>query len=273
MRVARTQANWGPAISTPGISIALVEKGRTKTPTGTQIMYEITGSGFGPDERLSLIRWPLNSPTQAVMGNLAFDNKGVAVCAPPAAGSQPTPMPSAGGSGSGTPPAKPQGGPSCDAGMKANQPVEIETSAAAGEAIRVALVDEVNRRGAAASAVPFPIASEDKGCRLQVVLGTRDASLVLVEGNGFPASAEVKLDSVTDGETPHPLNSRTNADGHLVFAILPNDNGKPAGDTTVRYDGVNQTAAAASPTGAPAASPRCAPTVTFHWGTGTYKAE
>ena len=84
--------------------------------------------------------------------------------------------------------------------MKADQPVEIETTAAQGEAIRVALVSEDRKRAAEASAIPFPITNTDKACTLQVILSIKDATLALLDGTGFPASTQLKLVAST-GDT------------------------------------------------------------------------
>src|ERR1700744_3151329 len=60
MRLATMQARWGPGMSTPGLSIALTETGRVKTTDGTKITYRITGTGFTADDKMMLVRWPLN---------------------------------------------------------------------------------------------------------------------------------------------------------------------------------------------------------------------
>ena len=74
------QAHWGPDMDSPGLSIALAEVRRTKTAQGTSITYQITGSGFSPDGKLTLVRWPLNAEAHSVMSGISFDAKGVAVC-------------------------------------------------------------------------------------------------------------------------------------------------------------------------------------------------
>ena len=56
------------------------------------------------------------------------------------------------------------------------------------EAIRVALVAADKKHGAATSLVPFPIAAEDKGCKLQVIRGMKDEQLVLIVGDGFTST-------------------------------------------------------------------------------------
>lgn len=273
MRLAGLQARWGPPMSTPGLSITLNEVGRTKTAEGTtQLRYQISGSGFTPGEKLSLVRWPLDTSAQTLMGGIGFDAKGVAVCAPAGASSAapaaaaPTP------NGAAATPAVPPP-PSCTSTMHPNQPVEIQTTAAQGEAVRVALIGEDRRHGAATSVVPFPIAGQDKGCKLQVLLGVKNAGLVLVEGTGFPPDTSVNLESITLGQT-RTMNPKTNAEGKLVVMVLPAaPPGTTAGETTVRFAGVNHPPSLKTPATPPPADPGCAPSVTFHWGKGTYKAD
>jgi hypothetical protein len=287
LRLATMQARWGPDMDTPGLSIALTEVGRTKTPEGaTQITYQITGSGFGPDEKLLLVRWPLNSEAHPVMGDINFDAKGVAVCvgeaqpqpaapaasgasaqaAVPADGLSAAPAPNAGG----TPSAAST--PGCANTMQPRQPVEIQATAAPGEAIRVAIMGDDRKHGAAASVIPFPVANADKGCRLQVILGMRDAGLVLIEGTGFPPNTPMKIDAVTAGNT-RTLHPKTNADGRMVFSFLPGANGQNSGETTVRFAGVNHIPSLADSSTTPQPDPACAPAVTFPWGKGTYKPQ
>jgi hypothetical protein len=131
---------------------------------------------------------------------------------------------------------------------------------------------EDRRHGAAASVVPFPIANSDKGCSLQVILGMRDAGLVLIEGTGFPPNTPLKIDAVTAGNT-RTLHPKTNADGRMVFPLLPGANGQNPGETTVRFAGVNHVPSLANSNAPPPPDPDCAPAVTFHWGKGTYKTQ
>jgi hypothetical protein len=287
-RLATLQARWGPAMDTPGLSIALTEVQRTRTAAGTtQITYQITGTGFSPDERLMLVRWPLNTEAEPVMGGINFEAKGVAVCATeaqpvppasatpnasaeaaaPAGGLSAAPVPNGGGT-----PLAPARPPSCANTMQPHQPVEIQTTAAAGEAIRVAVLSEDRRHGAAASVIPFPIANVDKGCKLQVILGMKEAALVLIEGTGLPANTAVKIDAITAGNT-RTLHPKTNADGRLVSSILPGVSGQDSGETTVRFGGVNHIPSLAASSAPTPPDPDCAPAVSFQWGKGTYKPE
>jgi hypothetical protein len=275
LRVAALEARWGPQISTPGVAIALVETGRTKTPQGTtQLTYRITGSGFQPAEHLSLVRWNLGEPMRTLMSDIVLDAGGHAVCAAPApASAQPAApsAPAAPSPGAAPAPAQPAAPPAppCTQTMKPDQPVEIQAVAAPGEAIRVALIGADRSNGAAASVVPYPIVSSDKGCSLQVVLGMKDAGLDIVQGNGFPASSTIKVETTTAGQT-QTLNSKTDTNGRAVFAVLPGQHGETSGETTIRYLGVLHTPGEPAPA---KPDPDCTPSITFHWGQGSYQPQ
>lgn len=277
IRLATLEARWGAPMSTPGVTMSLVETGRSRTAAGaTEIAYQIAASGFRPGERLNLIEWPLGEPMRTVMGGLTVNAQGRAVCTGPGPAqepSAPTPDNVPGGANGGQPAAAPArpAAPSCRATMKVDQPVEIETTAAPGQAIRAALVGEDRSNDAAAEAVPFPIEDTDQGCRLQVLLGVKDADLVVVRGEGFPANAILTLDTVT-GTKDEKLRSQSNAKGQVAFAVMPFRQGQPSGTTTVRFSGVVHPPALKAATAA-APDPTCAPAVSFHWGQGAYKLQ
>lgn len=297
VRLATMQAHWGPDMDSPGRSLALTEAGRTPSADGTRITYQLTGTGFTPDEKLVFVRWPLNAEAKPVMSGIHFDTKGVAVCgetapaqpAPAAASPAPapgTPAPGASAqapappSGLSAAPA-PQAGaasqgfastPGCWETMQPQQPIQIQTTAAAGEAIRVAVVSEDRKHGAAASAIPFPIAASDQGCSLQVILGMKDAALVLIDGKGFPPSTALTLNAVT-GDNVRPLHPRTSPDGRIVVPLLTGAKGQTSGETTIRFVGLNRQPTLDTPKEEAQPAPNCAPSVSFHWGDGAYKTE
>jgi len=241
-QMASAQARWGAPISTAGISLTLKETNRSKTPAGTEITYQLTGTGFPAGEKLTLLQWPLNGNVQPTMDGITMDTSGTAICTPSA--------PAADAAAGATPDAL-----ACEKTSKANAPIEIKTTAAQGEAIRVALVTADKKKGAAGSVIPFPVNAEDKTCKLYMMLGTKDADLVLVEGDGFPANTAVTLES-TSYDDKHPVNAKADAQGHLLVAILPGVKGHDSGQLTI----TPQNAA-------------CAPSLTFPWGKGTYKTE
>lgn len=230
-QLAIAQNNWGPKSSAPGMSLTLKEVSRTQTPSGTQITYQISGVGFTPDMKLTLLRWPLNAGVTTVMDGIVVDAKGMAVC---------------GGADAG----------SCSKTMKANDPVEITTTAAKGEAVRVALVAADKKHGAAVSAIPFPVEATDKGCKLDMILGTKNAEMVLISGEGFKShDSTFTAGSETFGEK-RPLSAGPNAEGRFTVAMTPWVANHDNGDTVVYVQ-----------------SAACTTTISFHWGKDTYKPE
>lgn len=246
-RIASAQNNWGPGISTPGMSLELKETGRKDTPAGTEITWQLVGKGFTPDMQLTLVRWPLNQAVSDVMSGVMMDSNGVAVCGSAAPGPQ---APSGAQAASSA-----QQAPSCATTQKPGTPITITATAAKGEAIRAALVASDRKHGAAVSYVPFPIEGADKGCKIDVLLGSKDAELVLIRGDGFQHDSTFTLGSESFGEK-HPLTATINAQGHFAAALTPWVPNHDAGDTVVYYQ-----------------SSTCTPTVQFHWGKDTYKPE
>lgn len=260
VRLASSMANWGPKASTPGVALTMKETGREKAALGTLITYKLTATGFAPGTRLTLLRWPLNQGVSAVMNGIVIDASGTAVCGPPAPALSAPASPNA---DEGTTAADAQAArqnaatavPACTKTMQANAPVEITTAAAKGEAIRVALVAEDRKSGAAASVVPYPLTGEDKGCKLQILLGAKDGELVLIEGDGFKPDVPFSMGAETYGQKS-TIAAKPDAEGHFVAAMTPYVQGHDSGDTVVYYQ-----------------SDVCTPTVSFHWGKGSYKAE
>ena len=259
-RVAAAMANWGPKASSPGITLTLKEMSREKVASGTLITYRLSATGFASGTRLTLLRWPLNQNVTAVMNGIDIDASGTAVCASPGPALS---APTAAGSGPSSDAAKdskPTTAPNpsvqaCTKTMQPNAPVEIAVTAARGEAVRVGLLAEDRKSGAATSVVPFPIVGENNGCKLQVVLGAKDAELVLIEGDGFKPDQPFTAGTESFG-LKSSLAAKPDAQGHFVAAMTPYVQGHDSGDTVIYYQ-----------------SQACTPTVSFHWGKDSYKAE
>lgn len=261
-RIASAQANWGPAISAPGMSLELKETGRKQTGTGTELTYQITGHGFTPDMQLTLVRWPLNQNTTPEMSGIVVDASGTAVCsaapssAPAPAGAAAGPAAPATGAAAAAPaPPTTTSAPACSKTTAPGTPVTLTTTAAKGEAIRIALVTEDRKHGAAVSLVPFPIEGSNNGCKISVLLGSKDAELVLVRGEGFKKEANYTLGSESFGEK-RPLTVAITPQGGFTAAMTPWAPGHDQGDTVVYYQ-----------------SSTCSPTVSFHWGKDSYKPQ
>lgn len=246
-RLATAQANWGPPNSTPGLSLELKETGRKTTADGTEITWQLIGKGFTPDMQLSLVRWPLNQNATRVMSGIVVDADGTAVCGSNAPGPQ---APTNGGAADATATV-----PSCSKTLTPGAPVTVSGTFAKGEAVRVALVAADQKHAAAISLVPFPIEGQDKGCSIRVILGSKNAEMVLVVGDGFKQDTTYTLGTESFGDK-QPLNVKIDANGHFIGALTPWEPNHDAGDTVVYYQ-----------------SSTCTPTVAFHWGKDTYKPE
>lgn len=239
-RLATTQANWGPSGSTAGLSLTLKEVNRTQTAAGTEVTYQLIAVGFTPQTRLTLMHWPLNDRVNPVISDISIDASGQAICSTSATASGLT--------------ATAEQAPSCDKTTQINAPIEVKTLAAPGEAVRLALVS-ADRKGAEAEAIPFPIAAENNGCKLQVVRGSKDEELVLIEGDGFKPTTPLSLGAESFG-IKEPIQAKVDAKGHFAAAITPYIKDHDNGDTVVF-----------------AQSDACTATLSFHWGKGTYKTE
>ncbi len=248
-RVAAAMATWGPKISSPGVTLTMKEMSRQKTASGTSITYHLSATGFAPGTRLILLRWPLNQNVGAVMNGLAIDASGTIVCGPPQVASGEPGAPQSGTA------AAAANIPGCTKTMQPNAPLEITTTAAKGESVRVGVLTDDRKSGGATSTVPFPIVGENNGCKLQVVLGSKDAELVLIQGDGFKPDETFSAGTETFGQKTS-LAAKPDAQGHFVAAMTPFVQGHDSGDTVVFYQ-----------------SSSCTPTVSFHWGKGTYQPE
>jgi hypothetical protein len=226
-QLAKNEARWGPLISTPGTALTLKEVGRQSSPQGAEITYTLNATGFTPGDSLKLLRWPLDSNMQMVTDGLTVDGIGQVICPSISKGD-------------------------CLKTMAPGAPVKITTTAADGEAIRVAVTDDA-RKHAAAYAVPFAVSATDRGCQLEMLLGIKNAGLVLVEGHGFPANTPVELDT-SSYDDKRQVKTTTDPSGNLAVGILPSVPKHSTGQTIVHYSGAT-----------------CSPTLTFAWGEGTYK--
>lgn len=226
-RLAINQANWGPAHSSPGASLVLVDKGHKSTPEGTQLTFALHATGFKPGDSIKLFRWPLNASVKQLATGLTVDSSGQVIC-----------------------PEISQG--NCLASMQPGDPVEVKDIAARGEPLRVAIGTPDAKKHAQTTIIPFPLEGTSKACKLEVILGAKNASLVLLEGAGFPASSKVELHIVSYGQD-HPVTTTTSAHGGLIVAVLPEINGHTSGKTTISYQGSS-----------------CSPSISFPWGKGSY---
>jgi hypothetical protein len=103
--------------------------------------------------------------------------------------------------------------------------------------------------------VPFPNDATDKGCRIESIIGTPNAELIYIRGNGFEPNSELIVDSQSYDEKHHDI-AKAAADGSFFSAIMPSVLGKKSGTTAFEVK-----------------AKTCSPKLTFSWGEGTYHLE
>jgi hypothetical protein len=129
---------------------------------------------------------------------------------------------------------------------------DIGIQAANGEPIRFALRSKNSKVIVPGTLIPYPIESSDKGCRLSALLSAPEADIVLVTANGFAPNTDLVVEGDSAGELKQSKH-KTDANGHVQFAELPDVVGKEAG---VLADTIE--------------TPDCSVTVQVPWGKGSY---
>jgi len=170
-RLVKAHQAWGPAASTPNTSLSLKEASRE----GAIIRIRMYASGLPKQGTYTLVSWPVTQrgPAESLRG-VTFDESGLAVCA-------------------GTP-------GTCGSADKPNDPIDLALRPVPGEPARFGLVSIDGSIKVFAKIVPLPMKGEDKGCKVEVVLLTPGTELVEIEGSGFPANADIAMDSDSEGE-------------------------------------------------------------------------
>lgn len=128
--------------------------------------------------------------------------------------------------------------------------IVIKYAPAKGEIYRNALVSKDQKSRIFFSIVPDPLTMTDRGCTLEVIRLQPAFELVLVNGRGFQPSEQVAFHSKSLSEI-HNVQAQADQRGQFWAPFTPFTEGKNSGAATV------------SATGG-----RCAPAVTFNWGTG-----
>jgi hypothetical protein len=149
---------WDATFATPGTSLTIKEKTRLppRKPSGTMIRYELTATGFSPQERLSL--WQRFG---AKHGELPF----------------PVTMSSKGA-----------------IQVAGNDLLIVDF--VPGQALDIALVSKTTGKRAHAKVIPFPVqAKGDSGCTISAEVATETGYLFLFSLTGFQPGEEVQTTS------------------------------------------------------------------------------
>jgi hypothetical protein len=217
--LVRMHQAWGPAASSPNTKLSLQEQGRSSAG----ITFRLLAEGLSKDGMYTLVAWPVNQrgPIEAMKGIMIGDS-GVAVCA-----------------------GKPG---TCGSPGKPNDPIDLKLNPIAGEPVRLGLVSADQSSRVFVKLVPVPIRGEDRGCAIEAILLTPGSELVLIDGIGFPPSADVTMDTDSEGER-HAGQGKVGADGRYSTAILPYKQGTARGTAKVNLK-----------------SDKCSPVLSFPWG-------
>jgi hypothetical protein len=107
-----------------------------------------------------------------------------------------------------------------DSDFVGDDELHMTVQAAQGEPIRYALESSDKQLLIAGTMVPFPLADQSQGCRLEVRLATPEADAVLISADGLPANTDVPIQLVSAGETDAG-SFHADAQGHAVTTDLP----------------------------------------------------
>jgi hypothetical protein len=148
--------HWGK--NTPGVELVAHEGPRQKTSSGTVLTYNLIGKGFPDGVVYALWQWASGKSPKPIMQGVSFDKRGVLVCS---------------------------GKPGYCSGSGADDPINIQTTAAFGEEKRMAVVSSDGKIAGFADAMPFPIEASDKSCKLTVTRQSPLADVVTARASGF----------------------------------------------------------------------------------------
>ena len=87
-----------------------------------------------------------------------------------------------------------------------------------GEPSRLALISFDQTLKVYAKIVAIPQKGEDKGCSVEATLLTPGAELVVIEATGFPANADIVMDSDSEAIVTKPKARQTRTDATSVHS-------------------------------------------------------
>ncbi len=132
--------------------------------------------------------------------------------------------------------------------FKADDEFEVAPMTGSAEPVRYLLAQRDGQMRIYATLVPHPVATVERGCRLEVWLAQPAAKSVLVVMDGFPAKDKIPLVLESAGESISK-EMDTDENGHAVIAVFPYVPGKTQGILKASAEG-----------------PNCLPSVVLPWG-------
>jgi hypothetical protein len=181
---------WGSRASTPNMSVAIKEASRS----GDVLSLRLYADGLPKDKTYTIVQWPVTQARPSdLMSGVTFDSAGLAVCA---------------------------GTPGTCVGNGPNDPIDLLSRPVPGEPVRFAAISDDHKIKAFAKIVPVPIKGEDRGCTIEAVLLTPDASLLWIEATGFTPNGTLKINGNSEGEH-HDGTVKADANGGYIFSVEP----------------------------------------------------
>ena len=129
---------------------------------------------------------------------------------------------------------------------------DVGIQAANGEPLRFVLRTKDNKFMEPGTLIPFPIASADKGCKLESRLAVPEGQAILIYADGFPPNSDLVVRGDSSGELKESKH-KTDATGHVAFMELPFVVGKDTGTLKVAI-----------------ATKECSVSTDIPWGKGSY---
>jgi hypothetical protein len=205
------QKNWdeNPAKgkNSDGLRFQFFKMDETGSSGKRLVTYRAYVSGAPEGKKYSLTVWRIGSEPRQIPGDIYLNAKGLLMVHKPKPGQE-------------------------DSDFIEGDELHLTVRAARGEPIRYALASSDKQITIDGTVVPFPLADQGQGCRLEVRLATPNADAVLISADGLPANADVPIQLVSGGAT-ETGSFRTDAQGHAVTTDLPNASNLDSGSLRV----------------------------------------
>ena len=220
-----------PSETSPGVKVELKESGREKQGKVTFVYYNLSASGLAPGQQLNLYQWVWTTKN-GVLAQAGFqvDAAGKVVCSKAPEGED----------------------RSQEAKRWCQAPLEETKLAAAGflagQSFRLGLISADGQQKAFVETIPFPIESEDRGCRIHAECLSEKADAWAIYGEGFKPGESVRFDLKGPGGSQKG-EAKLPETGKLAFIIHPPKEGPLRGSVTVKVE-----------------ASTCKPTLRFKWG-------
>jgi hypothetical protein len=143
----------------------------------------------------------------------------------------------------------------CGDASHPDDPIDLAVSAGLAEPKRFGLISADQMNKVFVSYIPFPNRSVDSDCVLEETLLASNAEAVIVRGSGFQAGAKLDIQALGNGERL-AQSAKANESGVYEMVLLPFKRGSTKGQTSVVFR-----------------TDSCAPSLSFDWGTDSYRLQ